>query len=234
MFSPWPCQSKDRLALLLWAGKRELDKRGGSEILFSRISPLNMKSCPSPSRRPLNRNPQRRSAPPGQRAEGASGFTLIELLVVIAIIAILAAMLLPALSSAKTKAHGIGCLNNTKQLTLAWHLYCVDFNDFVPNNYGVNETENAINNKRLDNWVNNVMTWNVSGAVQDVSNTNYLWVADGVLGKYTAAAVGVYKCPADNFLSPAQRRAGWTRRNRSLSMNSAFGRFSSDNESGDG
>src|SRR5579872_7479547 len=70
----------------------------------------------------------------GPKQKAASAFTLIELLVVIAIIAILAAMLLPVLSQAKEKAQSLACLNNLKQLQLCFHLYALDYADFMPPN----------------------------------------------------------------------------------------------------
>jgi len=178
---------------------------------------------PEPSQ-PIAPKPMKNLSLTGrQRGHTAPGFTLIELLVVIAIIAILAGLLLPALAKAKAKGQGIACLANNRQLLLAWIQYAGDFGDRVANNYTIPGTEAAITSRKFDNWVNNVMTWATTG-IHAQSVTNEAWVKNGVLAPYTAGAVGIYICPADNFLSPPQRRQGWTRRLRSNSMNSFFGR----------
>lgn len=150
-------------------------------------------------------------------------FTLIELLVVIAIIAILAAMLLPALTKAKCKALRIQCISNNKQLILGWHMYSGDFNDKCANNFTIPGTRNAINSRKFDNWVNNIMDW---GTDENITNISY--VKNGVIAPYTSGAVGIYKCPSDNYLSAAQRARGWKERLRSDAMNALFGYSGTD------
>lgn len=141
-----------------------------------------------------------------------NGFTLIELLVVIAIIAILAAMLLPALSKAKTKAEGIGCLNNLKQLQYAWAFYNTDFNDNVVMNIGGFSSD-------LRSWVTGWLDW--SAGIPNNANTNTQFLLDGGLGPYTARTLGVYKCPADRIPSAVGQRV------RSVSMNGFVGDYPS-------
>jgi prepilin-type N-terminal cleavage/methylation domain-containing protein/prepilin-type processing-associated H-X9-DG protein len=154
--------------------------------------------------------------------ERRRAFTLIELLVVIAIIAILAAMLLPALTAAKSKAKMIQCLNNMKQLQLCYHMYIGDNNDWLPPNFSIGGNT-AVSN-----------SWVGGSAQTDVTTVN---IQNGVLFQYNRST-SIYACPANNKMvtgtapPPAPPGTIQAPQTRTCSIEYSMGGNDSGNQSG--
>jgi prepilin-type N-terminal cleavage/methylation domain-containing protein/prepilin-type processing-associated H-X9-DG protein len=142
---------------------------------------------------------------------GNGGFTLIELLVVIAIIAILAGLLLPVLAQAKSKGREITCLNNVKQLQVAWTLYITDNSDALPENKSSGAGTLGVGGPPG--------TWVLGNAKSSAVITN---LQSGTLYPYTPN-IGVYHCPSDlsTVVNPATGANTSVARIRSYAM-SAF------------
>ena len=144
-----------------------------------------------------------------------TGFTLIELLVVIAIVAILAGLLLPGLSAAKHKAQNIQCMDQLRQMTLAWKLYTEDHHGVLLYASVLNaaDSEFAWLHARNDYDGANRANWDPEASIK----TSPIW-------RYGADSVRLWKCPADK--STVTVNGSPVRRVWSTAMNTWVGGFS--------
>lgn len=152
-------------------------------------------------------NPSARSLWSTQTQESA--FTFTELLVVVLVVALCVVSLLPAWARTQPDNRVFQCLNNHRQLTRAWRMYADDYNGrLAPNAHGAMPLYPV--------WAAGWLDWDARS-----ENTNSLYLTDprySALARYCGKDARLFKCPADQYLSPTQRRLGWNRV-RSVSEN---------------
>ena len=139
-----------------------------------------------------------------------AAFTLVELLVVLAVLALWAVLLVPAFARTGPDSRAFQCLNNSRQLSRAWRMYADDNNDRFP-------TTGSGGTPATPGWAGGWLDWGTSA-----DNTNTLYLADprySALAPYCGKDARLFKCPADQYISSAQRARGWKERARSVSEN---------------
>ena len=146
------------------------------------------------------------------KADERVGFTLIELLVVVAVISLLASLIFPNLATAKSKAQGIACMNNLKNMTLSWTLHYDDHSGTLARNDPTIDDERWTGGSLLsyswpriaDNWDHDRFT-----------KKSPLW-------PYSGKSAGVWRCPGDRSYG-LNARGERVPRIRSFSMNMFLG-----------
>jgi len=147
------------------------------------------------------------------------GFTLLELVVTAGIAGFLLMLLATASANSRPNTRVVQCRANLKRLNTAWIMYSHDYSDRIPNNLSIPDTQTEIANQKYRTWACDVMQWGTTDS--GVTNASLLQL--GLLGPYINNDTTIYRCPSDNYLSPAQVTAGWKMRARSVSMNAFFG-----------
>lgn len=141
---------------------------------------------------------------------GLAAFTLIELVVVLTVLVFGAMLLVPALARTQPDSRAARCLNNHRQLCRAWLTYASDNSDKLATSlYGLSGSQPT--------WASGWLDWNTSP-----DNTNTVLLTDprsSILAIYFGKEARLFKCPADQYVSSAQRARGWKERVRSISQN---------------
>lgn len=140
-----------------------------------------------------------------------AAFTIVELLVVLVVLALGAMLLVPALARTQPDFRAARCLNNHRQLARAWLMYAGDNNERLATSWS------GTSSQPQPRWAGGWLDWTTSP-----DNTNTILLTDprySSLALYCGRDARLFKCPADQYLSSAQRARGWKERVRSIAQN---------------